>query len=144
MSRSSEYFELVLVGFVAAFAYLFQPIFEHLFAGALMAWLEKSMRPSEAEVIAHLSEIALPIIGLVLLIWALCRFLRREMERRFINEDARLELAKLRNALWLAGARTSSSCLCHLKRGKGRSTTAGWNALRGCAFFLLSALPWRS
>src|SRR5215469_11082923 len=96
MSRSSEYFELVLVGFVAAFAYLFQPIFEHLFAGALMAWLEKSMRPSEAEVIAHLSEIALPIIGLVLLIWALCRFLRREMERRFINEDARLELAKLR------------------------------------------------
>ena len=96
MGRRSEYFELVLVGLVAAFAYLFQPVFEHLFADTLVAWLEKYLQNSEAEVIVRLSEIVLPVVGLTLLIWVLYRFLKRETERLFINEDARLELAKLR------------------------------------------------
>ena len=96
MRRRSEYFELVLAGFVAAFAYLFQPIFELFFVGSLRGWLEKYMPVSEAEVIARISEVALPIVALILLIWALYRFLKREIKRQFINEDARLELAKLR------------------------------------------------
>ncbi len=44
MRTHSQYFELALAGFVAAFAYLFQSVFEHLFAGALVAWLERYMR----------------------------------------------------------------------------------------------------
>ena len=68
----------------------------HLFAGVLMAWLEKYMQISVAEVIARLLEIAIPVVGLILLMGALYRFLRREIERQFINEDARLELAHRR------------------------------------------------
>jgi hypothetical protein len=94
MRRHSEYFELVLVGFVAAFTYLFQPIFEHIFAGAILARLEQYIQISEAEVISRLSEIVIPVAGSILLIWAMYRFLTREITR----EGARLlrTLAELR------------------------------------------------
>jgi hypothetical protein len=56
------------------------------------------MRASEAEVIARLSEVIVPTAGAILLIVALQRFLEREIEREFRNEDEwlRKELANLR------------------------------------------------
>ena len=92
MRRHSEYFELVLVVFVAVLTYLFQPIFEHLFAGALLMWLENYMGISEAEIIARLSGFALPIAGSILGIGALYRYLERELRREFADEDARLKM----------------------------------------------------
>ena len=98
MRRRSEHFELVLVFFIWALVALFQPIFEHLFANALLTWLENYMGISEAEIIARLSEIALPITGSIFLILLLYRYLERELRREFKDEDARLKkrLADLR------------------------------------------------
>jgi hypothetical protein len=98
MARHSEYFELVLVGFATVLALLFQPLSEHAFADALQAWLATHMQASEAELIARLSEIIVPAGGAILLIVALQRFLEREIEREFRNEDEwlRRELSRLR------------------------------------------------
>jgi predicted PurR-regulated permease PerM len=98
MRKHSNYFELVLTVFIAAFVYLFQPIFEHLFASSVLSWLEKYMQISEAEVVARLAEVALPVCGSILLIVLLYRFLSREIERELTDEGARLRrrLADLR------------------------------------------------
>ncbi|HEY6257216.1 MAG TPA: hypothetical protein VIY51_15640 [Xanthobacteraceae bacterium] len=98
MGRHSEYFEVVLAVFAAVLALLFQPLSEHFFASGLLAWLEPNMQAYEAEVIARLSEVVLPVGGSILLILALYRFLKREIVREFRDEDAwlRNELAHLR------------------------------------------------
>jgi hypothetical protein len=98
MAKHSEYFELALAGFAAVLALLFQPISEHVFANALQAWLTTHMQASEAELIARLSEVIVPAAGAILLIVALQRFLEREIEREFRNEDEwlRSELTRLR------------------------------------------------
>ena len=113
MGRRSEYFELVLVGLVAAFAYLFQPVFERLFADTLVAWLEKYLQDSEAEVLVL---IALPgvnpdgveaaIDGPDLVV-AGVRVLPRELDSAIIH---RLELpqGRFERRVRLPGGRYSS------------------------------------
>jgi len=121
--KHSESFELSLVLFVWALVSLFQPIFEHLFAGAQLTWLESYMGISQAEVIARLSEIALPITGCILLILALYRFLEREVRHEFEDEDARLKkrLADLLITMRLADLRTEGVVL----RNRGETIRVG-------------------
>jgi hypothetical protein len=94
--RHSNHFEIVLLGFAVALAFLFQSIFEHLFSNAILQSLEKIVGIPEAEMITRLSEVSAPLIAVVVVIFVLYRFVQREFAGDLKVEDIRLRLADLR------------------------------------------------
>ena len=61
MAKHSENFPLVIGGAILGIWYLFNSIYENLFYGVVKEWIERHTGIQEAQVIAGLSQVIIPL-----------------------------------------------------------------------------------
>ncbi len=94
MRKRSEYFELTLLVAGFGLAWLFKTIFEGLFYSTIIKFLESRFGLMEADVIAKFSAIAVPSAASFVVIWAIYRFIEKNLRQEFALENRpRLKLS---------------------------------------------------
>ena len=83
MRKRSEYFELTLLVAGFGLAWLFKTIFEGLFYSTIIKFLESRFGLMEADVIAKFSAIAVPSAASFVVIWAIYRFIEKNLRQEF-------------------------------------------------------------
>jgi hypothetical protein len=81
MFRRSDTFEVVVLGCVLALVLLFESIYEDLLKATVLRAFGQLVGSSEAELMAGLTQISLPVVAAVGVVWFLYRYLSRQFER---------------------------------------------------------------